>query len=275
MRSHQRALLDVLFRAAYEALSEMCADERHLGGRIGALAVLHTWTRALVYHPHVHMLVPGGTLADDGTWLPAKTRGRQLYLVPERALGKLFAGKFLAMASRALPDGVSVPTIKQGTKWITAVRRVEPGPGAVLDYLGRYVHRTALGDSAIVAVDNDSVTFRYTDSRTRQRKRMRLPAHEFLRRLLQHVLPKGFHRVRTYGLLHASHRVTLKRLQLMLGAPPADDVDEDDAPRLRCPHCRGALVLLRRLTPDECLNRLELLAGARAPPPPAQTGGAP
>ena len=275
VRSHQRALLDVLFRAAYEALSEMCADERHLGGRIGALAVLHTWTRALVYHPHVHMLVPGGALADDGTWLPAKTRGRQLYLVPERALGKLFAGKFLAMASRALPDGVSVPTIKQGTKWITAVRRVEPGPGAVLDYLGRYVHRTAVGDSSIVAVDNDSVTFRYTDSRTRQRKRMRLPAHEFLRRLLQHVLPKGFHRVRTYGLLHASHRVTLKRLQLMLGAPPADDVDEDDAPRLRCPHCRGALVLLRRLTPDECLNRLELLASARAPPRPAQTGGAP
>lgn len=276
VRSHQRALVGVLFRSAYEALSEMCADERWLGGRIGALAVLHTWTRALVYHPHVHMLVPGGALAPDGSWRPAKKRGRQLYLVPERALAKLFAGKFLAMARRALPDDVALPSIKQGTKWIVAVRRVEPGPEAVLAYLGRYVHRTALGDSAIVAVDDDTVTFRYTDSVTRERKTMRLPAHEFLRRFLQHVLPKGLHRVRSYGLLHASHRVTLHRLQLLLGAPSTDDDEDedDDGPRLRCPHCHGALVLLRRLTSDECFARLEVLAGARAPPRPVQTGGA-
>lgn len=219
------------------------------------------------------MLVPGGALADDGTWRPAKKRGRQLYLVPERALAKLFAGKFLTMARRALPDDVAVPTIKQGTKWIVAVRRVEPGLEAVLAYLGRYVHRTALGDSAMVAVD--TVTFRYTDSRGRERKTMRLPAHEFLRRFLQHVLPKGMHRVRTYGLLHASHRVTLQRLQLLLGAPPTDDqLEHDDAPRLRCPHCHGALVCVCRLTADECIARIERLAGARAPPRPAQTGGA-
>lgn len=272
VRSHQRVLLSALFRAAYEALSEMCADDRWLGGRIGALAVLHTWTRALVYHPHVHMLVPGGALAEDGTWRPAKRRGQKLFLVPERALAKLFAGKLLAMARRVLPDHVAVPTIAQGTKWIVAIRRVEPGPDAVLTYLGRYVHRTALADSAIVAVDDETVTFRYTDSRTRERKTMRLPAYEFLRRFLQHVLPKGFHRVRSYGLLHASHRVTLQRLQLLLGTPPVvddddlDDDDDDETPRLRCPHCRGALVLLRRLTSEECFARLEHLASARAPP---------
>jgi Putative transposase/Transposase zinc-binding domain len=283
VRSHQRALFGVLFRAAYEALAELCAEQhadnrRRLGGRIGALAVLHTWTRALVYHPHVHMLVPGGALGDDGTWRPARRRGRQLYLVPERALGRLFAGKFLAAARRVLPAGTSIPSIKQGTHWIVAVRRVEPGPDAVLAYLGRYVHRTAIGDRALVAVDDHSVTFRYTESATRQRKTMRLPAHEFLRRFLQHVLPKGLHRVRSYGLLHPNHRVTLQRLQLLLDGPAEDkcDPDEDAPPRMRCPHCHvGALVLTQRLSPEECfarLARLDALAAARGPPPPAQTG---
>lgn len=272
VRSHQRVLIDVLFRAAYQALAVMCADDRYLGGRIGALAVLHTWTRALVYHPHVHMLVPAGALDSDGRWRPANKRGRKLYLVPERALGRVFAGKFLAMARSALPN-VQWPTIEQGTKWIVAIRRVEPGPKAVLRYLGRYVHRTALGDQAIVAVDDHTVTFRYRDSRTRQTKVMRLPAHEFLRRYLQHVLPKGLHRVRSYGLLHPAHRVTLRRLQLLLGATPGDDHHDDDAPRLRCPHCRGALLLIRRLSPDECYARLERLATARGPPEPLHMGG--
>jgi DNA-directed RNA polymerase subunit RPC12/RpoP len=275
VRSHQRELIDVLCRAAYQALSQMCADERHLGGRIGVLAVVHTWTRALIYHPHVHMLLPAGALADDGSWRPARKRGRKLYLVPERALAKLFAGKFLSMARKALAGaGVTIPTIAQGSKWIVAIRRVQPGPEVVLSYLGRYVHRTAVSDSAIVALDDDTVTFRYTDSRSRSRKTMRLAAHEFLRRLLQHVLPKGLHRVRSYGLLHPAHRVSLRRLQLLLGVPPVD-VGHDEhqqLPRLRCPHCRiGALVLVRRLSPDECLARIERRAATpRAPPPPLQ-----
>ncbi len=278
VRSHQRALVGVLFHAAYDALAEMCADPRRLGGRSGALAVLHTWTRALIYHPHVHMLVPGGALQSDGTWRPARQRRRQLYLVPERALARLFAGKFLAAARRVLPAATPIPSIKQGAKWIVAVRRVESGPDAVLQYLGRYVHRTAIGDRAIVAVDDETVTFRYTDSRTRERKTMRLPGSEFLRRFLQHVLPKGLHRVRSYGLLHPSHRVTLRRLQMLLGGPGhAEDTcnRSADAPtRLRCPHCRsGALVLTQRLSPEECFARLARLeAGARAPPPTAQTG---
>jgi hypothetical protein len=272
VRSHQRLLLGVLFRAAYQALSEMCADDRYLGGQIGALAVLHTWTRALIYHPHVHMLVPAGALLDDGSWQPARKRGQKLYLVPERALARLFAGKFLAMARRALPEDVALPSIEQGTNWVVAIRRVEPGPDAVLNYLGRYVHRTALDDRALVAMDEHSVSFRYRDSRTRQSKLMHLSAHEFLRRFLQHVLPKGFHRVRSYGLLHADHRITLRRLQLLLGTPPV--VDDDVVPRLRCPRCRGPLILIRRLTADECLALLEHPAAARAPPPTLQTGAA-
>ena len=178
-----------------------------------------------------------------------------------------------------MPDEVRLPTIRQGTKWIVAVRRVEPGPEAVLSYLGRYVHRTALGDRALVDVDEQTVAFRYRDSRTHQSKTMRLPAHEFLRRFLQHVLPKGLHRVRSYGLLHGTHRLTLRRLQLLLGAPPERDDDEHaQAPRFRCPHCReGGLILVQRLTPDECFARLERqrLAMPRGPPPAAQRGGPP
>ena len=280
VRSHQRRLLGVLFRAAYQALAKMCADPHWLGGRIGALVVLHTWTRALVYHPHVHMLVPAGALLDHGTWKPVRKRGRKLYLVPERALARLFAGKFLEMARRALPDGVAIPPIEQGVRWVVAIRPVEPGPQVVLDYLGRYVHRTALSDQAILGVDDDAVTFRYRDSRTRQTKTMRLPAHEFLRRFLQHVLPKGLHRVRTYGLLHPSSRVTLQLLQLRLGPPelpdePNHEDDDDDEPRFRCPHCRGSLILLRRLDARECGQYLAHEHAARAPPQTAHPGDAP
>jgi hypothetical protein len=176
------------------------------------------------------------------------------------------------MARRALPEDVALPSIEQGTNWVVAIRRVEPGPDAVLNYLGRYVHRTALDDRALVSMDEHSVSFRYRDSRTRQSKLMHLSAHEFLRRFLQHVLPKGFHRVRSYGLLHADHRITLRRLQLLLGTPPV--VDDDVVPRLRCPRCRGPLILIRRLTADECLALLEHPAAARAPPPTLQTGAA-
>lgn len=278
VRRYQKRLFGVLFRTAYDALAELCADDRYLGGQIGALVVLHTWTRALVYHPHVHMLVPAGALDADGHWHPARRRGRKLYLVPQRALAKRFAGKFLAAARRALPD-VDFPNIAQKTKWIVAIRRVEPGPDAVLSYLGRYVHRTALDERNLLAFDGTTVTFRYRDSRTRQRKVMRLAADEFLRRFLQHVLPKGLHRVRSYGLLHPNHRTTLRRLQLLLArantpCDAQDNIDKPDKPpRFRCTHCRrGALILVRRLSPDECVAQLERLAAARGPPPTRQTG---
>lgn len=278
VRSHQRVMVGILFRTAYDALAELCADERHLGGRIGALAVLHTWTRALVYHPHIHMLVPAGAVDAQNTWRPARKRGRKLYLVPQRALAKLFAGKFLAAARKALPEE-DIPDIEQRTKWIVAIRRVEPGPEAVLSYLGRYVHRTALSDSALLAVNDTTVTFRYRDSRTRQFKTMHLPADEFLRRFLQHVLPKGLHRVRAYGLIHPNHRTLLRRLQLLLAERRTPHNDDDTAPndntprQYRCPHCNHrALVLIRRLDPTDHTDERILLAAARGPPPTAHAG---
>ena len=150
----------------------------------------------------------------------------------------------------------------------------------MLEYLGRYVHRTALSSSAIVANDEHSVTFRYTDSQTHQRKTMTLPANEFLRRFLQHVPPKGFHRVRSFGLLHPEHRQTLRRLQLLLSpkrAAEAQGTAADSQPTkaaLSCPHCRKpSLLLLRLLSVAECIARDNAVDSARpglarAPPAP-------
>ena len=146
-------------------------------------------------------------------------------------------------------------------------------PNLVLEYLGRYVHRTALSDKAIVGCSDQSVTFNYRDSRDHQRKTMTLPAHEFLRRFLQHVPPKGMHRVRAFGLLHPSQRHTLRQLQLLL-APRQMPTHKPRRPRPkpRCPYCHGeTLQLLRRLTPEQCLAfELRLLGAlsndARGPP---------
>lgn len=283
VRSNQKALLPVLFRAAYESLSELCQDSHYLGAQlIGALAVLHTWTRTLEWHPHVHMLVPGGGLAADGrTWLTASPRNKR-YLVPVRALSKKFRGRFMALARKALPKG-QMPAAPKNKAWITFAKPVVQGAEKVIEYLGRYVHKTAIGNHAVLVADKRTVTFRYTDSRTHERQLMTLPVLEFLRRFLQHVPPKGFHRVRSFGLLHPQYRKTLRRLQLLLGrpnepqeAPVIPEPDNLATERARCPSC-GTLALVRgrRLDAGECHAWAEALSGqpceprlakARAPP---------
>lgn len=279
VRSHQKALLAVLFRAAFDSLAKLCTDSHFLGAaQIGALAVLHTWTRTLEWHPHIHMLVPGGGLASDGcTWLSVPRRNKR-YIVPVRALGKGFRGRFLKLARAALP-GVTFPEIPWRKRWVVFAKPVVQGSQKVLEYLGRYVHRTAISERALLALDERGVTFGYRDSRDHQRKTMTLPAPEFLRRFLQHVPPQGFHRVRAFGLLHHEHRHTLRRLQLLLAPPQAPEsapapepLPVNDGPRFACPHCgKSSLRLLRRLSPAECMARDQtappaLTATARAPP---------
>jgi DNA-directed RNA polymerase subunit RPC12/RpoP len=276
VRSHQKPLLSVLFQAAFESLSRLCADPRFLGGQIGALAVLHTWTRTLEWHPHIHLLVPGGALAPDGrTWRPAPRR-RKRFLVPVKALAQHFRGRFLHLARRALPH-VQFPEIPWGKRWVVFAKPVVHGPEKVLDYLGRYVHRTALSDKALVDCNDRTVTFAYRHSSDSQRRTMTLPAHEFLRRFLQHVPPKGFHRIRAFGVLHAAHRSTLRQLQLLLASreQPAPEVVALSAwsPRgLRCPQCgQRSLVLVRRLSAAACIERAAAaesaaIPRARAPP---------
>lgn len=280
VREHQRLLLGALFLAAFESLAKLCADDRYLGTpRIGALAVAHTWARTLEWHPHIHMLVPGGGIArDDRTWLQPPRRPR-LYLVPVKALSKIFRACFLARVQRALPD-ITLPQELWTRPWVVFAKPVVHGADKLLEYLGRYVHRTALSDKAIADVDADSVTFTYRRSRDHQCRAMRLPPHEFLRRFLQHVPPKGVHRVRTYGLLHPSHRDRLRRLQLLLSPrtmPPPTLAPSPPAPKRLCCHCHhGSLHLVRRLTFADCFILLAAIAAlARLFPAPSPKGASP
>jgi hypothetical protein len=255
VRAHQRDLVGALFRAALDAVATLARDDHFLGAQIGALAVLHTWTRTLEWHPHVHMLVPAGGLAPDGrTWRPLPRRRRR-FLAPVHALAKLFRGRFLALARRALP-GVPFPTIPWSKRWVVFAKPVAHGADQVLEYLGRYVHRTAMSDRALLGMDDRTVTFRYRDGRDHRHKVLTLPADEMLRRFLQHVPPRGMHRVRAFGLLHPAQRDTLRRLQLLLAPrrrddePPAVDPPAPRA-RTRCAHCgEPGLALLRRIEPD-------------------------
>ena len=239
VRCHQRRLLSVLFQAAFQALATLCRDPAHLGGRIGALAVLHTWTRTLEWHPHVHMLVPAGALTDDGTWVSSPKRRKRI-LVPTQPLARLFWGRFMHLARRALP-GVSFPDIRPDKRWIVDLREAVQGSDRVLEYLGRYVHRTAISNRAIVSCNDDAVSFRYRSHRDDKTRVMTLAPREFLRRFLQHVMPRGFHRVRAFGLLHPKHRTTLRRLQLLLGGARRLRPSPQPSKRAvrRCPVCRA------------------------------------
>lgn len=255
VRSHQRGLLGALMRTAAETLQALAADPHYVGGTLGILAVLHTWTRTLRYHPHVHCLVPGGGLAPDGvTW--RRARGR--YLVPVRALSVRFRARFLARLRAALPD-VTVPAAVWTTPWVVYAKPTVQGSALVLRYLARYVHRVAITDARILSVDASTVTFRYRDARAQAWRTMTLPGDEFLRRFLQHVLPRGFHKVRYYGCWRPRAAPVRARLQQQLApatrpaprpAPsaPPDVPSAAPAPARRCSQCAtGQLHIIRRL----------------------------
>jgi len=258
VRTHQRVLLPVLMQTAAASLQALAADPHYLGGSVGILAVLHTWTRTLVYHPHVHCLVPGGALAPDGvTW----RRARGQYLVPVRALSVGFRARFLLRLRRLLPD-VIVPATVWKRPWVVYAKPTVQGADCVLRYLARYVHRAAITDARIVRVEATTVTFRYQDAQARAWRTMTLSGEEFLRRFLQHVLPRGFHKVRYYGWWRPHAAATRTRLQQQLAPPdpsPRDelpDVPVGIPPAPCCPQCgTGHLLRTRRLLRVPALAR--------------------
>lgn len=249
VRGNQKLLYDVLVRSAVDALVKIGLDPRYVGGKLGILAVLHTWTRALEYHPHVHMLVPAGGLDKDGVW----RESRKNFLVPVQALSKVFRARFMKLAKEALPEA-EFPQAVWEREWVVFSRPTFNRARKVLRYLGRYVHRIAISNDRILSLNDGTVRFRYRHCDSRQWKTMALPAKEFLRRYLQHVLPKGFHKVRYYGLLSPANRGTLRRLRLLLTerAKPRPEADRTDSPRTDaahlCPSCgKGTMLVLEFL----------------------------
>ena len=263
---------DLLFRMAAETLLMIAADPKHLGARIGATAVLHSWGSAMTHHPHVHMIVPGGGISLDGThWVRCKPG----FLLPVRVLSRLFRRLFLAALADAHAAGrlrffgeiaglcrreafaAHLAPLKR-KNWFVYAKPPFAGPEAVLAYLARYTHRVAIANSRLMAFDERGVTFRYKDYRRNGQARYRtmtLSADEFIRRFLLHVLPKGFHRIRHYGLLASAgckHNIARASELIAAPLPPTDppaaqDASAADTPsdhRPPCPCCGGRMIIV-------------------------------
>lgn len=267
----------LLFRAAAKTLLQIAADPKHLGAKIGFLAVLHTWGQTLIHHPHVHCVVPAGGLSPDHRrWIRC---GRKFFL-PVQVLSCVFRGKFLSSLERAYrknqltltgrlaplqsqPMFDSLLRTAARRRWVVYTKRPFAGPPQVLSYLSRYTHRVAIANSRLLSMAEDRITFRWRDyAHGNQTRTMTLQADEFLRRFLLHVLPPRFVRIRHFGLLANCHRtklLTLCRVRLHVSSP------QKVAPQNLhpCPHCkRGFMIVLEILSPE----RLFMLL-AREPPP--------
>lgn len=249
-----KLLYRLLFAQAAQALQTLAADPRHLGAELGFVGVLHTWGRQLQYHPHLHFIVPGGGIALDGqSW---KNSRHPEWLLPDAALGcAMRQGMEEALRAEAPEWHAQIPDSCWRTGWW--VKTIPAGSGeAVVRYLARYVHRTAISDERILHADDQAVRFAYTDTRSGERRESTLTAEEFMRRYLQHVLPPGQHRVRYFGWMHpARHRrraLAENLLAVVIVVRPA--VEAPPPWHQRCPHC-GAFALVRTG------------ALARAPPP--------
>ena len=255
VRSHQKVLYRLLMTSAARALLKLTADPRYLGARPGLLAVLHTWTRSMIYHPHVHILVTAGGWRDGQGWVPPVHPN---FLVPGWALSILFRAKLRDAVRRAgLAD--LVPSDVWKKKWVVHLQHAGTGE-KVLEYLARYVFRIALVNSRLERFENGHVTFRYRDSKTRTIKHCTLQASEFIARFLQHVLPNGFSKVRSYGLFSPSRKSCLEkaRAELLASTPsPSRTVsvaaetdalrDPKDVPR--CPVCGIGLLRVIEILP--------------------------
>jgi hypothetical protein len=251
---NQKIVYGLLMRCAAAALLKLARDPRYVGGRLGMLAVLHTWTRDLRYHPHVHMLVTGGGLSLDGKeWLAAR---HATYLVPAEALSLIFRAKLCAALKRA---GLLAQAPRQIWKKDWVVNCKPAGQGReVLNYLARYIFRVAISNSRLERIEDGQITFRYRDNRTQQLQRVTIPGEEFIRRFLLHVLPRGCAKVRYYGLWSPACRPLLAQARTLLdqAANPVRDPLPNSSPAAqsapgtpaRCPHCHlGQLLVLKVL----------------------------
>jgi hypothetical protein len=269
---NKAVIYDLLFKAAADTMLTIAADPKHLGARIGFTAVLHTWGSAMTHHPHLHMIVPGGGLSLDGKkWLAC----RPSFFLPVRVLSRLFRRLFLKMLAAAHAAGrlaffanqaaladaaafAALLTPLRKSEWVVYAKKPFGGPRAVLAYLARYTHRVAIANSRLISADKTGVTFKCKDYRIQgagRYKTMTLPTHEFIRRFLIHVLPKGLHRIRHYGLFangknraaniaHARQLLAVPQSATPQNIDPAAVSDQPRALPTPCPCCGGRLIII-------------------------------
>jgi hypothetical protein len=283
---NKTVIYGLLFDVAAETLLRIAADPKHLGARIGATLVLHTWGSALTHHPHVHGIVPGGGLSAHGErWIGC----RPGFFLPVRVLSRLFRRRFLEELDHVHRTGrlqlfgehAALADARTFARWLAPLRQCEwvvyakrpfAGPEAVLAYLSRYTHRVALSNSRLISMDERGITFRWKDYRATAKVRhqtMTLRPEEFMRRFLLHVLPAGFHRIRHYGLLaNGSRKANLARARELLNDAPAAHAQTADAdtgsgtaqPCFLCRHCGGPMLIV------ETFVRGQMIRAPPAPP---------
>jgi len=236
-----------LFSAAWATVRTFCRNDRQLQGEAGAVAVLHTHSRRLDLHPHVHLVMPGASLdARSRRW-----RTKAGFLFSHQALAKVFRAKLLAALKQ---EGLALPTGLPG-KWVVDCKSVGNGEGALV-YLGRYLYRGVIREADLLACDHGQVSFRYRDSRSGRTKIRTLPGADFLHLLLQHVLPKGFRRARNYGFLHPNRKGLIALLHLVLRIAPRRPLPDPPRPAFPCPCCgRPMRVIRRRIAPTAVRQR--------------------
>jgi hypothetical protein len=247
--SHQRVLYAALMNCAWETLRTFSQNHRHLQGCPGAVAVLHTHSRRLEFHPHVHVAMPAAALdANNGLWRSLrKTSKGDGYLFNHKALAKVFRAKFLA----AVADlGLQLPSDVPDA-WVVDCKSVGDGRKALV-YLGRYLYRGVIQERDILHCENGQVTYRWRDSKTGKPAQRSVSGVEFLRLVLQHVLPKGFRRARNYGFLHPNSKRLIALLRLLVfrscGKAPAEagQTTQPERPKLLCRCCGAAMAIVRR-----------------------------
>ena len=271
---NQKVVYQLLFQASAETLLEIAADPKHLGAQIGFLSVLHTWGQNLLHHPHVHCVIPAGGLSPDGLqWV----HPRYAFFLPVKVLSRVFRGKFAAALRRVFragklmfPGRLKVLASKEAfaaflrplfrKDWVVYAKPPFGSPAHVLHYLARYTHRVAISNHRLVAVTDDSVSFRWKDYRHgSQIRTLRLDVHEFIRRFLLHVLPTRFVRIRYFGLLAPRCRThdlaTCRAALAMTPAPPATEPSVPAQPRSSwpCPRCGAPMRIVERLTARQLL----------------------
>ena len=241
-----RVVYAALFAAAWATVQTFCRNDRKLKGEAGAVAVLHTHSRRLDLHPHVHLAMPAATL-DPRT---RRWRTKTAYLFNHRALAKVFRGKLLAALKQ---DGLTLPG-QLPEKWVVDCKSVGNGEKALI-YLGRYLYRGVIRESDILSCAAGQVSFRYRDSQSGEMMIRTLPAADFLRLILQHVLPKGFRRARNYGFLHPNRKSLIALLHIVLKITPRTPPVDKPRPAFLCPCCGKPMRVIRRRIPSVAVRR--------------------
>ena len=260
-------MYNLLFAAAWQTLEQFSWTNLH--AETGAIAVLHTWGQNLSLHPHLHCIVPGGGLDIKGHWKQVRiSKTGKAYLFPVENLSGVFRAKFIAAINKRYPQEPSFNRKLKKTNWVIYAKEPFGGPEQVVKYLSRYTHKTAISNHRLLSLDENGIRFKYHDYRDNRQKQMTLSGIEFLRRFCQHILPRGYVRIRHFGLLSATKRGQLRSIQKTLGVLTTSEIIKKDWRQIcrdhldydpdLCPHCKkGKMITIERFGP------------VRGPPPQA------